>query len=405
MRQRILIVADAGEAGGMEKILAQIAQFCVEGGSTVRIVSIRAPTRESYTRRMLDGVSDVSFYSTESSFRTSWGGRLAAGIRILTLGRIGGHWLFERYRRKYWNRILGRTHVRWADRVLLIAQPLYWFARIPEQARAAGVPLIMRLPNYVPSRLSPGPWYREFIQYIDLVDAIQVHGRDAAKLVRSRLQFKGTVWEIDQYTELDEQLLALPVKPWPSPDLLLGTAGRIVQQKGINQLLEAVQLLRERNSVVVRVRVAGDGPYLESMIARVHELGLSDQVQFAGNLDAAGMVEFFRDIDVLVHPSWAESGPLVGVEAMAAGVPIVATRVGSMEHRIGDFADEWLVPPKDVEALYAALKAMCHLPADRHRELSARLRSRYLERHTRERIRERYQEMLALGHTAATTPQ
>jgi glycosyltransferase involved in cell wall biosynthesis len=152
-----------------------------------------------------------------------------------------------------------------------------------------------------------------------------------------------------------ERFLANPLKP------LWVVAGRLEEQKGHDLLLEAlVPLLRI--GLDFSLVIAGDGSRRSWLEQRALSLGLSPRVQFVGQLDDVGPL--LAAADGVVLPSRWEGLPLVLLEAMARGRPIVATAVGGVADAIEDGVTGTLVPPNDVGALAAALEHL-HRRADR----------------------------------------
>ena len=152
-----------------------------------------------------------------------------------------------------------------------------------------------------------------------------------------------------------ERFLATPLKP------LWVVAGRLEEQKGQDLLLEAlVPLLRI--GLDFSLVVAGDGSRRGWLEQRALSLGLSPRVQFVGQLDDVGAL--LAAADGVVLPSRWEGLPLVLLEAMARGRPIVATAVGGVADALEDGVTGTLVPPNDVAALSAALEHL-HRRADR----------------------------------------
>ena len=152
-----------------------------------------------------------------------------------------------------------------------------------------------------------------------------------------------------------ERFLATPLKP------LWVVAGRLEEQKGQDLLFEAlVPLLRI--GLDFSLVVAGDGTRRGWLEQRALSLGLSPRVQFVGQLDDVGAL--LAAADGVVLPSRWEGLPLVLLEAMARGRPIVATAVGGVAEAIEDGVTGTLVPPNDVGALAAALEYL-HRRADR----------------------------------------
>jgi glycosyltransferase involved in cell wall biosynthesis len=140
--------------------------------------------------------------------------------------------------------------------------------------------------------------------------------------------------------------------------------------KGVDVLIAAVALMRDGGRAVTAT-VVGDGPDRATFEARVQALGLSEAVRFTGALPARTAFALGR---LMVVPSRAESLPYVVLEAAAAGVPMVATRVGGIPEILGPDAGR-LIPPGDARALATALNASLADRTDAH-AAAARLRDR-----------------------------
>ena len=141
---------------------------------------------------------------------------------------------------------------------------------------------------------------------------------------------------------------APPERTRPETELVIGTAGRLVQLKGIEFLLEAAAQLRVEFPSL-RVEIAGSGPELDDLKAQVASLGLQEHVRFLGWLD--DLSSTLRGWDVFVMPSLEEGFPTAALNAMAAGVPVVAASVGGVPELIEDGVNGLLVRPSDVAGL------------------------------------------------------
>lgn len=126
-------------------------------------------------------------------------------------------------------------------------------------------------------------------------------------------------------------------------------AGRLTHQKGLPDLLEAWERLDALGSRPTLV-ACGDGPLRATLEARAQGLAT---VIFAGA--QAEMDEYYRAADLFVLPSYAEGNSNALMEAMACGLPVVATRVGGTAELLGPYAADWLVEPGDVAGLAARL--------------------------------------------------
>lgn len=135
--------------------------------------------------------------------------------------------------------------------------------------------------------------------------------------------------------------------------------GNLLPVKNPHLLIEAFHKLRQRwAGEPVSLALAGKGPLRPELEARVAEAGLGTAVRFLGPQDAGQVAQWMRAADVLAMSSHNEGLPNVVLEAMASGLPVVATQVGGI-HEIVDAA--WkgrLVPPGDEEALAQSLGAV-----------------------------------------------
>ncbi|HEX3443418.1 MAG TPA: glycosyltransferase [Chthoniobacterales bacterium] len=137
-------------------------------------------------------------------------------------------------------------------------------------------------------------------------------------------------------------------------------ACRLVPKKGLFTTLEAFSLFR-RTYPSAHLTIAGDGPLHESIENRIQELQIDGSVTLAGFLDQPRLRLLFEGAHLFVHPSYAtEDGNQEGVpnsmlEAMATGLPVVATRHGGIPEAVEDGKQGYLVAEKDAPGLAAAL--------------------------------------------------
>ena len=127
--------------------------------------------------------------------------------------------------------------------------------------------------------------------------------------------------------------------------------GRLVPQKGFDVLLEAMAILVKDPAFQCRLLIAGDGPERASLERFADDLALADRVRFLGATDRARISSLFRGAEAFVLPSRHEPFGIVNLEAMAAGVPIVATAVGGVPEFVVDRETGLLVEPDDSRAL------------------------------------------------------
>ncbi len=122
--------------------------------------------------------------------------------------------------------------------------------------------------------------------------------------------------------------------------------GRIEPLKGLDILIRAAAQVTERSRLQLLI-VGGDEaarPEFDRLSAIAEEVGVSDLVRFAGAVGHEALPDYYRAADVVVMPSFSESFGLVAVEAMASGVPVIASRVGGLASTVADGRTGYLVP-------------------------------------------------------------
>lgn len=133
--------------------------------------------------------------------------------------------------------------------------------------------------------------------------------------------------------------------------------GRLMDEKGIFDLLEAFAAVRQR--LGCKLVIAGEGPDEQRLRSRVSTLGLQDDVAFVGHVSGETLRNLYSDATFFAFPSWDEGFPTVLAEAMDAGLPIVTTRIrGAADHLIAE-ENALFVEPRDIEALASAMLRLC----------------------------------------------
>ncbi|HTG36768.1 MAG TPA: glycosyltransferase family 4 protein [Thermoanaerobaculia bacterium] len=173
-----------------------------------------------------------------------------------------------------------------------------------------------------------------------------------------------------------------PAGEMEGPPSYLLFVGRLRIRKGVEVLLEALRELRGRVPGAV-LKIAGDGEHRAALERKAAGLGLA--VTFLGTCDGSRVRALLAGAAALVVPSIYEGMPLVVLEAMERGVPVVASAVSGIPEVVVDGETGWLVPPEDPEALAGALEEVLANPLEARRRGEA----------GRRRIEERYRPAVA----------
>ncbi len=177
---------------------------------------------------------------------------------------------------------------------------------------------------------------------------------------------------------------APPLRRDPVRGFVIGYAGRLVPEKGVDLLLEAMAGLPG----VWHLAIVGSGPELGRLKLLARRLGLADRVSFERDIPSMRMPAFYRELDALVLPSrsrpnWVEQFGRVLIEAMACGVPVVGSDCGEIPNVVGDAG--LIFPEGDVEALRECLARLMR-EGDLWADLSRRGRERVLAHFTQAQI-------------------
>ncbi len=235
-------------------------------------------------------------------------------------------------------------------------------------------------------------WYNDWLynRRVDGIVAISqriadVLIRGGAKREKIRIIYSGVDPALFQPTA--------PVGERPGP-LVIGTAAVLEERKGYAFLLEAAALLKSQGHRLA-YRFAGEGSQRERLEKLVMKLGLKEEVFFAGFV--SDVPAFLSTIDIFALPSVNEGLGVAVLEAMAAGRPVVASRVGGIPELVEDRITGVLVPPEDPQALAEAISQLAS-EKPLAQEMGAKGCKRVHERFTLEKMARRnekyYYELL-----------
>ncbi len=222
-------------------------------------------------------------------------------------------------------------------------------------ARIARVPLIIRsrhfdvpIPNKSLSRLIYKEWTHHIITTSPRITETLIATFD---LSTNEVSTIPTGVDLRRFRpDGSRATLPLPVLPPDTP--LVGMISVIRYAKGIQILAEAARLLREQG-ILIHCVIVGDGPWRTHLEEVISRLGVQDQFTLTGHRE--DVPDIMRTLDILAIPSFHEAIPQSGLQALATGVPVVASDVGGIPSIIKNGKTGRLVPAQDAAALAAAL--------------------------------------------------
>ena len=246
-------------------------------------------------------------------------------------------------------------------------------------ARVAGVPVVVEtlhgnvLQGYYGRLGSAGILWAERIAGRLLVDrVIAVTSGQREELLRfgvapaNRLALQLPGMDVSAFRNLEDRQGVLRRQLGvPDGTLVVGTIGRLVPIKGLDVFLEAAAQVARDGARPIRCLIAGDGPLRQPLEAQRDRLGLADGCTFLGEIsDIRG---FYAACDLVVMSSRNEGAPIVLLEAMAAGKPVVATAVGGVPDMVEDGVSALLVRSDHVDGLAEAMRQLIHDDGRRER--------------------------------------
>lgn len=152
----------------------------------------------------------------------------------------------------------------------------------------------------------------------------------------------------------DVKSVPLSVQETISNDLVVATCARLAPEKGHQYMLDALSLLASRGVRSVRWRIVGDGPLRDWLEREVQSRSLGDRVLLEGY--RTDVYAVLAEVDAVVQPSLKEGMPIALLEAMALGVPVIATAVGAVPEFVQNGVTGLLVQPADPSGLAIALE-------------------------------------------------
>ena len=272
-------------------------------------------------------------------------------------------------------------------------------------ARARRLPFVVSLKGVIADELKnergltrallsiQARWERANARRADVVIAPSRYSADVAR--REYGVGAGTIAVVPEPIELERwAALFAAAAPLPRAGPTILCVARMYPRKHIGDLLEAAALLRDRIPGA-RVRIVGKGPEWEHVVRLHAALGLGQTVTLLGDVSRERLAEEYVSANLFCLPSVQESLGIVLLEAMAAGLPVVACRAAAIPEVVEDGVTGVLAPPRDPAGLAAALEALIADPG-RARAMGEAGR-RVVAAYTPERVAARLLEAVRLG--------
>jgi len=152
-----------------------------------------------------------------------------------------------------------------------------------------------------------------------------------------------------------------PVSRKGNEIIQIGMQSRLVRIKDHKTLFKALRImLDEEPGVKIHLRIAGDGDYIDELKSVVNELALEANVEFVGVLGQADLIDFLNELDIYVHATLGETMSTAIMQAMACGLPIIASDVGGVNNMIENGKTGLLVPAQNWMSMSIAIKRLIH---------------------------------------------
>jgi glycogen synthase len=272
------------------------------------------------------------------------------------------------------------------------------FFGLPSGAVALLLKKLYRIPYVVSLRGGDVPGFRpyDFRLYHKLAAPfLHLIWRDAFSIIANSKGLRDLALAFDSHYEIpvipngvDVSQFTVSNRDWLFPHIL--SVGRVVYQKGFDLAMHALSQLKDLEWTWT---IAGDGPQMATLKAMTAEYGIKDRVHFAGWLSSEQLKEQYSAANVFLFPSRHEGMPNAVLEAMASGLPVIATRIAGNEELVVDGETGKLVATEDVESLREALKPFL-VDAKMREQMGRAARRRVESAFSWNRVAEQYEIIL-----------
>ncbi len=233
------------------------------------------------------------------------------------------------------------------------------------------VPYLVFLGGRDVPRSNPDPPYYRWL-YLLLKPVIRAIWLSASALVACSDGLRTLAMETDADVNIDVipdgldlgRFAPTPREACPKTVRVL-TIGRLIPRKGFQFLIRALPQIVENAAHNFEIEIVGDGPYLGELVKLAENLGVTSHIHFAGSVPYSELPQKYRHADIFILPSLAEGMPLVVLEAMGTGLPIVASRVQGIDELVEEGVNGELFDPGDVEGLARCLVKLINAGEER----------------------------------------
>lgn len=369
-----------GPISGADEILVNNATLLREAGHAVEVLLMYyPPTEDPYYRRLVEAGVQVSWLASAATRASLFTARKLFQ-RVLRVAPSAQTFLRARAQRVVTS-LAGRQYescrayldASRADLIHVITPDPGAMVLI-RAGYDAGIPVIYQevgTPYHPPDFES---YYREFTTVLPFCSEVAALSPALAEMCRQKLPMTSAVCVLP--VMMEERANGQAPRAREGSEVVFGFAARVEKLKGPAVLMEAFGAA-SREFPRVRLRLAGEGSQRREVEARAAALGVADRYDYVGVYSRPEeRAAFMRGLDVFVMPSFTEGTPNSVIEAMAYGLPVVASDVGGIPDVL-DTDSGVLVPPGDAAALAEALLRLAR-DADLRARMGKAARARFL---------------------------
>ncbi|WP_029035395.1 glycosyltransferase family 4 protein [Salinimicrobium terrae] len=376
MRQKILIVGPIEDLGGRELEAGFVASVLKEDFD-VSVLSTGNLTHTSQFYETADGIQMVSL--KQLLYKRYWPLRPASFLSYLKNRRKAPRYFYvnnkfnSKFIKSRENEIL-KEHISNHDLVFIIAHLETLRTReIIEYCDKMKKPVIFRTTGEISNQTFP--------LYLHKVAHFLHHSMHNAQRLHEKLS-EITWSKIDQTAFFEDKLLDIPcVDKIPTA---FGVIGRLSPEKNLENL---ISYFSENGNEKDTLYIVGDGEL--GMKLKMLSANRSN-IEIIGSIAYQEVSEFFKKIHCFIVASYTEAGPLVGVEAMAAGKLILSTKVGAMPERLQETDNDFWFEPDDERSFREQFERIKSLDPSQVYEIAGKNREVYIERYSKRTIAEEY---------------